>query len=405
MVKSGTSYLLFSINLLAELFYSQQAKSSCREWGGATFQSSALTTSPPDHHLFKARSNWSVIKQIWSRLKLSSWYNSHCLKPMSIDDILTIAHVIIMCPLLTWHHMTFGKNLWTVLQVFQRDSHTGEFEGGALKLSLLVAIQSVGKCSLTFEMARNFELDSLRQTATCGICLQLYVDARVLSCHHSFCAACLVDYQTSLGDTRCPTCRQETVPQETQQLQQLPKNRLINNLVTFLSEQGEVFIIKSSLGVVDEDIEWHTSCRWRTSCRETESEYTAAIASSTSDTKENLLRSVSGDFFQNVHINSHSWILWGTVGKYDGANRCQINALNCCTCIWSSMLSATSYRPLDSYNAGFTRRHRPPQQHSPSIQATEETADNTSQAGEPRIVACAHCDQERGETDAWYKCG
>ena len=45
------------------------------------------------------------------------------------------------------------------------------------------------------------------------------------------------------------------MPQETQQLQQLPKNRLINNLVTFLSEQGEVFIIKSSLGVVDEDIE------------------------------------------------------------------------------------------------------------------------------------------------------
>ncbi|XP_030390647.1 zinc finger protein RFP-like isoform X1 [Gopherus evgoodei] len=69
-------------------------------------------------------------------------------------------------------------------------------------------------------------LKSLRDEATCSICLSFFKDPVSLDCRHNFCRACISQcWEESDADISCPQCR-ETFPQRT-----LRPNRLLANVV------------------------------------------------------------------------------------------------------------------------------------------------------------------------------
>ncbi|XP_039373623.1 zinc finger protein RFP-like isoform X2 [Mauremys reevesii] len=69
-------------------------------------------------------------------------------------------------------------------------------------------------------------LKSLRDEATCSICLSFYKDPVFLDCGHSFCRACITQcWEGSDTATSCPQCR-ETFPQGT-----IKPNRQLGNFV------------------------------------------------------------------------------------------------------------------------------------------------------------------------------
>ncbi|XP_065271487.1 zinc finger protein RFP-like [Emys orbicularis] len=83
-------------------------------------------------------------------------------------------------------------------------------------------------------------LKSLRDEATCSICLSFFKDPVSLDCRHNFCRACISQcWEESDADISCPQCR-ETFPQRT-----LRSNRPLANVVeiakqlTFQAAAGE----------------------------------------------------------------------------------------------------------------------------------------------------------------------
>lgn len=73
---------------------------------------------------------------------------------------------------------------------------------------------------------------TLKKRLHCGICLDVYQDARMLDCQHSFCLGC-VSGLTSRATTSiaCPICRRST---SLITVEQLPRNLMLNELVELL---------------------------------------------------------------------------------------------------------------------------------------------------------------------------
>ena len=72
------------------------------------------------------------------------------------------------------------------------------------------------------------EMEDCKEAVTCAICLEVFSDARTLTCSHTFCLRCLFKYQTSeLIQRECPSCRQNTVPKRSS-LYCLPQNNFVN---------------------------------------------------------------------------------------------------------------------------------------------------------------------------------
>lgn len=67
---------------------------------------------------------------------------------------------------------------------------------------------------------------------TCPICLEVFVDARNLSCHHTFCAKCILQ-MTKNQRISCALCRTET-PATTN----LPKNYVVNDIAEYILKEG-----------------------------------------------------------------------------------------------------------------------------------------------------------------------
>lgn len=86
--------------------------------------------------------------------------------------------------------------------------------------------------------ASNLQLKGMQDLATCGICLELFTDARTLSCSHCFCLNCLLALQNSEKIKACPTCRRKTVSARSV-LHRLENNKPANDLVAFLRGKGD----------------------------------------------------------------------------------------------------------------------------------------------------------------------
>ncbi|CAM2101595.1 unnamed protein product [Caretta caretta] len=74
-------------------------------------------------------------------------------------------------------------------------------------------------------------LKSLREEATCSICLSFFKDPVSLDCGHNFCQACIAQcWEGPNTDISCPQCR-ETFPQRT-----LRPNRQLGNFVAIAKQ-------------------------------------------------------------------------------------------------------------------------------------------------------------------------
>uniref|UniRef100_A0A452GP69 RING-type domain-containing protein n=1 Tax=Gopherus agassizii TaxID=38772 RepID=A0A452GP69_9SAUR len=66
---------------------------------------------------------------------------------------------------------------------------------------------------------------TLRDEATCSICLSFFTDPVTIDCGHNFCRACIAQcWERPDTDISCPQCR-ETFPQRT-----LRPNRQLGNV-------------------------------------------------------------------------------------------------------------------------------------------------------------------------------
>lgn len=79
------------------------------------------------------------------------------------------------------------------------------------------------------------QLEDVRQTVTCGICLQLYTDPRSLKCNHTYCLGCLQGFQKSGSMKECPMCRAVTIPGK-HDLVNLTSNKIASDLVKLVQK-------------------------------------------------------------------------------------------------------------------------------------------------------------------------
>lgn len=75
-------------------------------------------------------------------------------------------------------------------------------------------------------------IENTKDSVTCAICTDVFDDARMLTCSHSFCLHCLTEYRAdSNGQYKeCPICRDVTVP-PLGSLEILPANDFANKVV------------------------------------------------------------------------------------------------------------------------------------------------------------------------------
>uniref|UniRef100_A0A674JFJ3 Zinc finger protein RFP-like n=1 Tax=Terrapene triunguis TaxID=2587831 RepID=A0A674JFJ3_9SAUR len=80
-------------------------------------------------------------------------------------------------------------------------------------------------------MATDNPVESLREEATCPICLEYFKDLVIIGCGHNFCRACIAQcWEGSNTDVSCPQCR------ETVQQGNLRPNRQLANVVEIVKQ-------------------------------------------------------------------------------------------------------------------------------------------------------------------------
>ncbi|XP_067936488.1 uncharacterized protein [Watersipora subatra] len=79
------------------------------------------------------------------------------------------------------------------------------------------------------------QLGIVRETVTCGICLQLFTDPRRLTCSHIYCLLCLKGFQKSSSKKECPVCRALSIPGK-HELDDLHVDILASNLVKLVQK-------------------------------------------------------------------------------------------------------------------------------------------------------------------------
>eukprot|EP00741_Cyanophora_paradoxa_P019335 tig00000215_g18664.t1 len=73
------------------------------------------------------------------------------------------------------------------------------------------------------------KLKEVLEELTCPICLEFFVEPRLLPCSHTFCYGCMRGLVRS-QHVKCPTCRKVTLLQE-EGIRCLPRNRALSNIV------------------------------------------------------------------------------------------------------------------------------------------------------------------------------
>lgn len=83
-------------------------------------------------------------------------------------------------------------------------------------------------------------LEQLNEQLLCPVCLEKYCDPKLLNCHHTFCANCLLRIINNCASpfVTCPSCRHETqIPDGG--IANLPTNFFVNSMLTYLSLEGD----------------------------------------------------------------------------------------------------------------------------------------------------------------------
>jgi hypothetical protein len=90
----------------------------------------------------------------------------------------------------------------------------------------------------------------IEEFLTCCICLKILDEPRTLPCFHSFCKTCLARYAAEIqrGKARkerrpqpvqCPTCRTQFQLRQSESVEGLPSNYVINNILDILKIQQQ----------------------------------------------------------------------------------------------------------------------------------------------------------------------
>lgn len=85
-----------------------------------------------------------------------------------------------------------------------------------------------------------YVLEQLNEQLLCAVCLEKFSEPKLLHCHHTFCTKCLQRIINNCDSAyiTCPTCRNETrIPDLG--IESLPTNFFVNNLLAYLSLEGE----------------------------------------------------------------------------------------------------------------------------------------------------------------------
>ena len=87
---------------------------------------------------------------------------------------------------------------------------------------------------------------------TCSVCVELFSDARILNCSHSFCMHCLIGCQAQAGqdgvtEIACPVCREVTVP-PLADIPLLPVNVFANKVANLIRVNDEASTPPGSSG-------------------------------------------------------------------------------------------------------------------------------------------------------------
>ncbi|XP_067948739.1 uncharacterized protein [Watersipora subatra] len=101
------------------------------------------------------------------------------------------------------------------------------------------------------------ELEESRMLVTCAVCVELFEEARILSCSHSFCLHCLIGCQAQAREggasvVNCPVCRELTVPPLVD-IPLLPQN-LFANSVAALIRSNDRAMRQELYGGQEEDV-------------------------------------------------------------------------------------------------------------------------------------------------------
>lgn len=86
-------------------------------------------------------------------------------------------------------------------------------------------------------------LEQLNEQLLCPVCLEKFSDPKLLNCHHSFCANCLLRIINNHASpfVTCPTCRHQTeIPDEG--VTSLPTNFFVNSMLAYLLFDGDQLI-------------------------------------------------------------------------------------------------------------------------------------------------------------------
>ncbi|XP_072181323.1 tripartite motif-containing protein 2-like [Diadema setosum] len=78
----------------------------------------------------------------------------------------------------------------------------------------------------------------MAQQLECPICMDIFEDARCLSCSHTFCAGCIDSLADGGSTVRCPECRQETMIDVTGGAAALNPNSIVNRMAKTLKNKN-----------------------------------------------------------------------------------------------------------------------------------------------------------------------
>lgn len=129
------------------------------------------------------------------------------------------------------------RRCYTACSMSSSNSFTSGVHGSVSPVAVSYQSSSGGSTvstAVASEDTKCREYLNCQEAVTCPICLNMFLGARRLPCSHTFCLNCLYSYQRTKSSSKCPTCREPTVP-ESSKLDALPVNAFANEVAQLLT--------------------------------------------------------------------------------------------------------------------------------------------------------------------------